>query len=117
MLSIMTISFKQWLVENGGMAIGSNGTNSHPTQSAQAAQKVAAGWLGQDANANSAAKLARSGSSSVGTQNIMQAAADATEAAPNTIASKTDATQVASALAKSFGIKNNFSKPKFMRKK
>lgn len=110
-------SFKHWLSENGGMAIGSSGKNSHPTQSAQAAQKVAASWLGQDANANHAAKLASSGNSSTSNQKIMQAAADATESAPNTIANKTDAPQVAGALAQSFGIKNSAFKPKFMRKK
>lgn len=113
----MSNSFKQWLIENGGMAIGSTGKNSHPTQSAQAAQKVASSWLGQDANASHAAKLASSGNSSTTNQKIMQAAADATESAPNTLAGKTDATQVAGALANSFGIKNTAFKQKFMRKK
>lgn len=113
----MSNSFKQWLIENGGMAIGSTGKNSNPTGAAQAAQKVASSWLGQDANASHAAKLASSGNSSTTNQKIMQAAADATESAPNTLACKTDATQVAGALANSFGIKNTAFKQKFMRKK
>lgn len=113
----MKLSFKQWLAEDTTKAIGSDGSNSHPTKSAQAATKVAQGWLGKDNNASTAAKLASGSNPSTLNSKIMKAAADATDAAPATIANQTDATQVASAMTGAFGLKNTAFKPKFMRKK
>lgn len=113
----MKISFKQWITQESSKAIGSNGENSHPTQSAQAATKVAQGWLGKSSNANDVAKITSSSSPSVLNNKIMKVAADATEKAPNTLAGQTDAVQVAKVMSNSLGLKNTNFNPKFAKKK
>lgn len=111
----MNRSFKNWLAQEAEMAIGSDGKNSQTTQSAQAATKVAQGWLADKSNSGAAAKMAGKGGSTIASQ-LTNAAAEATDKASNSIAGKTTAPQVATAIGKSLGVKNTFNLS-FMQKK
>lgn len=105
----MNISFKNWFLSEE-KAIGSDGTNSHPTQSAQAAVKVAQTFLAKPANASQITKLAKD-SRSNDTDNLVKIGSEAIGEAPETIAGKTDALQVAQQ------VQTQIKKTGFMRKK
>jgi hypothetical protein len=105
----MNMSFKTWFISEE-KAIGSDGKNSNPTGSAQAAVKVAQQFLGAKSNAPEITKLAKD-SSSNSTDNAVRIGAEAIGEAPATVANKTDSLEVAKA------IKDQVQKTGFMRKK
>ena len=105
----MNTSFKQWFLSEE-KAIGSDGKNSNPTGSAQAAVKVAQGFLAKPTNAPQVTKLSKDSASNA-TDNLVKIGAEAIGEAPETVAKKTDSLQVAQA------IKNQVKKTGFMRKK
>ena len=106
----MNKSFKNWFIKESEQAIGSDGKNSHPTQSAQAAVKVAQQYLGTKSNAPQIIRLAKDSASNA-TDNAIKIGAEAIGEAPATVANRTDSLQVAKA------IKNQVQKTGFMRKK
>jgi hypothetical protein len=105
----MNISFKNWFLSEE-KSIGSDGGNSHPTQSAQAAVKVAQQYLGTKSNVPQITRLSKD-SASNSTANAVKIGAEAIGNAPDTIANKTDSLQVAQA------IRSQVQKTGFMRKK
>lgn len=96
----MGISFKKWFLSEE-KAIGSDGKNSHPTASAQAAEKVTQGFLGQPQHADQVSRIVRTGTGSTKTDQLVKLGAEAISKSPQTIAGKTDATQVANFMSKS----------------
>ena len=106
----MKMSFKTWFIAETNKAIGSDGTNSNPTGSAQAAVTVAQDFLGRKSNAGAITKLAKDSASNA-TDNAIEIGADAINKAPATVANKTDSLEVAKA------IKDQVQKTGFMRKK
>lgn len=112
--------FKNWLL--GEFAVGSDGMrDNQATQTNQATTQAAQKWLGQPSNAGAQTQLLTGAKnrSAMG-NNLMQAATDAVQAAPATVAKKTTAPAVAGALQQQLGLPKVIQ-PKpggmFMRKK
>lgn len=105
----MNMSFKKWFLSEADKAIGSDGNNSNPTGSAQAAVQVAQKFLGNTSNAKTITKLAKD-SQSNSTDNLVKIGAEAIGEAPETVAGKTDSLQVARAIG------DQVKKTGFMRK-
>lgn len=115
------MSFKKWFSLDEIM-LGSDGMrDNQATQTAQATSQVAQRWLGQDTNASLQAGLINgAGNRSTLANKLMNVGADAIEAAPSTVASKTTAPAVAGFVQNQFKLPNVIKTPttggKFMRK-
>lgn len=98
----MTISFKNWLLQE--IAMGSDGTrDNQSTQTAQATAKVAQNWLANKKNSDQQTTIA-TGQKNPSTlaKNLINAGTQAVDTSPKNLSSQTTAPKVASFLQNQF---------------